>query len=210
MVNQNAARGVVLSAIALCFGLTALSYPIGSFAHAGAGLFPLMISSLLLLIGLLTLVKARFEPAKPLRFEWRNIGIILSALVAFVVMTRFFKEFRDSALALVLEKRFPNVLGDRLITAVELHNPKAAAKYGYSPELVAQTIHEAADRVEQVPVGQVFAWGRLYAYGLVLIYLSAGLYLLTAAGFATTTVTPLPPEPDAKGPALFLATAAKA
>ncbi|MGU3560060.1 tripartite tricarboxylate transporter TctB family protein [Methylobacterium radiotolerans] len=88
MVNQNAARGVILSAIALCFGLTALRYPIGSLAHAGAGLFPLMISSMLLLIGLLTLVKARFEPAKPLRFEWRNIGIILSALVAFVVAAK--------------------------------------------------------------------------------------------------------------------------
>ncbi|MCJ2087684.1 tripartite tricarboxylate transporter TctB family protein [Methylobacterium sp. E-005] len=85
MVNQNAVRGVVLSAIALCFGLTALRYPIGSFAHAGAGLFPLLVSALLLLIGVITLVQARFEPAKPIPFAWRNIGIILLSLVVFVV-----------------------------------------------------------------------------------------------------------------------------
>src|SRR5262249_34198120 len=89
-------------------------------------------------------------------------------MVSFVAMTRFFKDFRDPALALALENRFPKILGDRLITAVELHNPKTAARYGYSPALVAQTIHEAADRVEQVPVAEVFAWKRLYAYGLVL------------------------------------------
>jgi ArsR family transcriptional regulator len=32
---------------------------------------------------------------------------------------------------------------------------------------------------------------------------------LTTAGFATTSARPLPPEPEAKGPALFLATATK-
>jgi hypothetical protein len=57
MANQNAVRGVVLSAIALCFGVTALRYPIGSFAHAGAGLFPLLVSALLLLLGLITLIR---------------------------------------------------------------------------------------------------------------------------------------------------------
>jgi ArsR family transcriptional regulator len=32
---------------------------------------------------------------------------------------------------------------------------------------------------------------------------------LTAAGFTSVQITPLPPKPDAKGPALFLATAVK-
>src|SRR5262245_57602663 len=56
-------------------------------------------------------------------------------MVAFVALTRFFKDFRDTALALILERRFPKILGDRLITAVELHNPKMAARYGYSADL---------------------------------------------------------------------------
>lgn len=138
-----------------------------------------------------------FGAFKAITFDWVQVpgsqimrGIVLFlfialmiALVAFVVMTRFFKEFRDRALALVLERRFPAVLGDRLITAVELHDPRSAAKYGYSPALVEQTIHEAADRVEQVPVAEVFAWKRLYTYGMVLLYLTIGLYMLTGIGF---------------------------
>ena len=88
MANQNAVRGAVISGIALCFGLTALRYPIGSFAHAGAGLFPLLVSTLLLLIGLVTLVKSQFEPAKPFSFAWRNIGIILLGLFVFVVAAK--------------------------------------------------------------------------------------------------------------------------
>src|SRR5690349_3863124 len=42
------------------------------------------------------------------------VGFITAmlCLVAFVALTRFFKDFRDTALALILEKRFPKILGD--------------------------------------------------------------------------------------------------
>ena len=60
MNDRNLVRGLFLIAIALAFGLQSLRYPIGSFSHAGAGLFPLMVSSLLLLIGLITAVRSRF------------------------------------------------------------------------------------------------------------------------------------------------------
>src|SRR5215471_12186262 len=39
----------------------------------------------------------------------------LLAVVAFRVLFRLLTEFRDTALALVLERRFPKLLGDRLI-----------------------------------------------------------------------------------------------
>src|SRR2546421_1996278 len=52
-------------------------------------------------------------------------AIVLAALVAGLVavvtsrvLLRFFRDFRDGPLALVLERRFPHDLGDRLITAV--------------------------------------------------------------------------------------------
>ena len=41
-------------------------------------------------------------------------------LVPAVLLMRLLRRFRPEALALVLEKRFPKLLGDRLITAVEL------------------------------------------------------------------------------------------
>ncbi len=107
----------------------------------------------------------------------------LLAFVVYVVLTRLFKEFSDAALALVLERRFPRQLGDRLITAVELANPKKAAKYGYSPDLLAETVHEAAERVEQVPVWEVFAWRRLKLYAVILVLLTGGAYLFSAGSF---------------------------
>jgi len=109
------------------------------------------------------------------------LGILVAGLLAVVtvkVLLRLMREFRDSALALVLERRFPRELGDRLITAVEMADPKLAVKYGYSSALIERTINEAADRVEQAPVRQVFNWGRLRRLALVVLALTIGMYIL--------------------------------
>lgn len=87
MNDRNLVRGVVLIAIALAFGLPALRYPIGRFGHAGAGLFPLMVSSLLLLIGVITVVRARFVAPVPMDFQFRNISIILASLCGFALIS---------------------------------------------------------------------------------------------------------------------------
>src|SRR5438128_2211713 len=70
---------------------------------------------------------------------WGFRAVLLSGLLAGLlavvgskVLLRLFREFRDNALALVLERRFPKDLGDRLITAVELADPRLAQRYGYS------------------------------------------------------------------------------
>ena len=112
--------------------------------------------------------------------------LVLSGLTALLLMSvvlRLFREFSDIAMALVLEKRFPDILGDRLITAVELSDPEAAREFGYSPMLVRETIHEAAERVDQVPVNQVFDWQRLIRRALLIGILSLGLYVLIGGGF---------------------------
>src|SRR5262249_12042449 len=112
--------------------------------------------------------------------------ILVAALLAGValkVLTRLLREFRDSSLALVLERRFPQLLGDRLITAVELADVKRAADQGYSPAMVRETIHEAADRVNQVPLKEVFDWKRLYLRGGLVLALTLGLYLVAGGLF---------------------------
>jgi Tripartite tricarboxylate transporter TctB family len=88
MNDQNLVRGLVLIAISLAFGLTALRYPIGEFSHAGAGLFPLMVSSLLLLIGVITVVRSRFVERVPLDFNLKNIAIILVSLCGFALISK--------------------------------------------------------------------------------------------------------------------------
>src|SRR5262245_58078754 len=84
------------------------------------------------------------------------IGLIVLGLMALftiiIIVKRMLYEFRDASLALVLERRFPKLLGDRLITAVELANVKEAASLGYSPAMVEQTIHEAAERVGKLDI----------------------------------------------------------
>lgn len=89
MNDRNLARGIFLIAISLVFGLQALRYPIGQFGHAGAGLFPLMVSSLLLLIGLITVVRSRFDKRVPMNFNPKNIIIILASLCGFAVISTY-------------------------------------------------------------------------------------------------------------------------
>jgi hypothetical protein len=121
------------------------------------------------------------------------LGILVAGLLAVVtvkVLLRLMREFRDSALALLLERRFPKELGDRLITAVEMADPKLAVKYGFSSALIDQTINDAADRVEKVPVRQVFNWGRLRRLGLAVLGLTVGMYALVGGlsmGIGTVT-----------------------
>ena len=69
----------------------------------------------------------------------------LVALIVFKVARRLFKEFSDSAVALLLEKRYPKQLGDRLITAVELADPALAAKWRNVMQ-AAYDEHRAAQR----------------------------------------------------------------
>jgi hypothetical protein len=87
MNDRNLVRGLFLIAIALAFGLGSLRYPIGQFSHAGPGLFPLLVSCLLFLVGLITAVRSRFVERVHLSFNMKNIAIILSSLCGFVVIS---------------------------------------------------------------------------------------------------------------------------
>ena len=42
LTNRNVQKGIFLIVVALAFGIGALQYPLGNFARAGPGLFPLM------------------------------------------------------------------------------------------------------------------------------------------------------------------------
>ncbi len=117
-----------------------------------------------------------------------RIGIVVCILgwLGYLVVTKLFvrmwKEFSDPAVALVLERRFPKELGDRLITAVELADPIKAESYGFSGPMLAQTINEAAVRVDGLPVDQVFDWARLRGlwYGVALS--TVGLFVAAMLG----------------------------
>ena len=88
MNDRNLLKGLFLIAIALTFGLQALRYPIGQFARAGPGLFPLLVSSLLFLLGATAVVRSLLSRQKtPPSFNLKNIAVILASLCGFALVS---------------------------------------------------------------------------------------------------------------------------
>jgi len=87
MINRTLARGLSLAAIALAFGLSSLRYPAGTLSQAGPGLFPMMISSALLLIAVLTIVRSFFVERVGIEFNLKNIATILASLGGFALIS---------------------------------------------------------------------------------------------------------------------------
>jgi hypothetical protein len=86
--DQNLARGIFLAAIALAFGLSSLQYNIGTLNRAGPGMFPLMMSGLLLLIAISTIVRSRFVERIPLAINLKNIALLLGSLCLFALVSK--------------------------------------------------------------------------------------------------------------------------
>lgn len=85
--NRNFVAGLFMIAFALLFGLAALKYQLGTFSRSGPGLFPLMVSSLLGVIGVISVVRSRFVPPVPLSYSIKNIAIIMLSLCGFAVVS---------------------------------------------------------------------------------------------------------------------------
>src|SRR5712692_7644109 len=99
--------------------------------------------------------------------RWTRFVVLAIILVSLAVLlgfrlVRLLRDFRPEALALVLERRFPKLLGDRLITAVELSGDlDQAEEDGYSRAMILETVREVSGRVDQIAVREVFNWRRL-------------------------------------------------
>jgi len=88
MNDRNLLKGLFLIAIALAFGLIALRYPVGQFARAGPGLFPLLVSGLLLLLGVTAVVRSVLSRKRvPLAFNPLNITLVLASLCGFALIS---------------------------------------------------------------------------------------------------------------------------
>lgn len=89
MVNQNVGRGLLLAAVALFFLLQAPSLTIGSLSRPGPGLFPLLVSSTLLIIAVVIVGRSFFIAAMPFDFQFRNLALIAASLVSFALVSEF-------------------------------------------------------------------------------------------------------------------------
>ena len=89
MSNRNFVRGLCIMAIALLFGGVAFNYKLGELSRSGPGLFPLMVSSFLFVIGLITVVRAHYLAPVPLDYNVKNIALIILSLCGFVMASEF-------------------------------------------------------------------------------------------------------------------------
>lgn len=89
MKNRVVVRGLFLMGIALLFGLNSLRYQLGDLSRAGPGLFPLMVSGILFLIGAITVGYSRFAAFETLDYSIKNISIILLSFVGFALISQF-------------------------------------------------------------------------------------------------------------------------
>jgi Tripartite tricarboxylate transporter TctB family len=87
MNNLNLVRGLCLIVISLAFGTVSLTYKIGDFSRAGPGLFPLVVSVIVFLIGISTVVRARFVTPVKIDYNFKNISLVLLGLCGFAVIS---------------------------------------------------------------------------------------------------------------------------
>jgi hypothetical protein len=115
------------------------------------------------------------------------IAAVLAPVFLVILLYRFLFWLRTTdenrEMALVLEKRFPDVLGDRLITAVELVDIEKQRAYGFSTDMIRQTVDEARERVAQVPVASVFNWDRIGRKAIALGVVGIGSLLVAYAAY---------------------------
>lgn len=89
MNNRNLVRGLFLMAIALLFGGMAFNYHIGQLSRAGPGLFPLLVSGILFVLGLVTVLRTFVVERLPLSYNVKNISLVLVGLVGFALLSQY-------------------------------------------------------------------------------------------------------------------------
>lgn len=109
------------------------------------------------------------------------VGLTIWILGRYLVV-RLFRPITSSDLAMAIERRFGEKLGDRLVTAVELHDWEQARRQGYSSGMIEATTAEAERELGAIDVANVLNTRRLrkrlmLAASCLLIALAAILFL---------------------------------
>lgn len=102
-------------------------------------------------------------------------GVFVASLAAWV-LSRLLRSLRARALALVLERQFPQ-LGDRLITAVELTADPRAGGTELGGAMLERTIAEAAQQARGMDLADVFNRGPLRRWMTGAAVLAASVVL---------------------------------
>ena len=85
----NGVAGALFIAVGLWFGVQSVLLPIGTAFRMGPGYFPLVLSGILVLLGLIIFVQAMRTTSEGVgRIAWRGIVFILAAPILFGILLR--------------------------------------------------------------------------------------------------------------------------
>ena len=120
----------------------------------------------------------QFEIARPLRVALAvaAVGWAAAALIT-RVLVRMMRDFHFEALALVLERRYPQ-LNDRLITSVQLGSQPQQAS-ALTGDLFRRTVDEVADLTGGLSLKEVFDFRPLKKVGGAFVLLAASIAAFT-------------------------------
>lgn len=88
-MKKNVLISILFIVIALGFGIPAMQYNVGTIGNPGPGLFPLGVSALLFIIGVISYIDSKLEDSDYVNFNLKNISIITVALVLFALATDY-------------------------------------------------------------------------------------------------------------------------
>jgi hypothetical protein len=119
-----------------------------------------------------------FEPSVDgRRLALLALAALLLLVVYHVLLRRVFVPIADSSLAVLLERRFPN-LKDHVLTAVDVAAPENAAEY--NPELMSRTHGEAVRAIAGIDAGEVFDRGPVTRAVTAAVMLAASILIFAA------------------------------
>jgi hypothetical protein len=119
-------------------------------------------------------------------FDVAVIGAAIVLLFSWVLF-RLFQSFRAKALALVLEKRFPE-LNDRLVTAVELAEANADNENALTQAMLNRTVDDVVNASKKIEVSNVFdkkPLRRAVVLATLLVVSIGGLAAANQSAFST-------------------------
>ncbi len=120
------------------------------------------------------------EPTPALRVVmWGSVLAIVGYVAWKKLFSRIFTRLPDSSLALLVERTFPNI-DQSLVTSIEMaHQPLATSSEQRA--LYTRTCEEAARRLAEIPLGQVFRYRPLLWTSIGAALLSASMVVFALA-----------------------------
>lgn len=100
--TQDILAGLGMSAVGTFAAFYAQQYEFGGLRNMGPGFFPVVLGSMLAVLGLMIAVPAFFRHGEPVRVAWKTLVLVLGSIVVFALMLKVVGLVIATALAVII------------------------------------------------------------------------------------------------------------